>query len=145
LLRTRNQNLKGLLKKFNMKIGTRIISAKYVEGYKLELTFNDGKVNIIDFRKQVMAQKVPEYAAYQDLNEFKKFRIDDGNIVWGEDWDLIFELHRLYYNTLDVRSGRKKLADKKAVLRLYIPESIVNAHGGVVAAQRKASEFLLSK
>lgn len=127
-----------------MKIGIRIISAKYIEGYKIELTFNDGKVNIIDFEKQIMAQKVPEYAAYQNINEFKKFKIDDGNIVWGEDWDLIFELHRLYENTLDVRSGRKKVADKKAVLRLYIPQSIINAHGGQELAQRKASEYLLS-
>ena len=26
-----------------------IESAKYVDGYKLEWTFNDGKINIVDF------------------------------------------------------------------------------------------------
>lgn len=95
-----------------MRIGVKIVKAEYVKEYIIELTFSDGKVNHVDFKKQVMAQKVPEYAAYQAMNEFKKFKIDDGNIVWGEDWDLIFELHRLYDNTLDSKPGRKPASVK---------------------------------
>ncbi len=27
---------------------------------------------------------------------FRTFVIDDGNVVWGEDWDLIFPIENLY-------------------------------------------------
>ena len=30
------------------------------------------------------------------ITEFQKFTIDDGNIVWGEDWDLVFPVEQLY-------------------------------------------------
>lgn len=38
----------------------------------------------------------PQYNKYLDESEFRKFTIDDGNIVWGEDWDLIFPIEQLY-------------------------------------------------
>ena len=31
-----------------------------------------------------------------DEAEFEKFTLDDGNIVWGEDWDLIFHVGQLH-------------------------------------------------
>ena len=38
----------------------------------------------------------PQYNKYLDEAEFEKFTIDDGNIVWGEDWDLVFPVEQLY-------------------------------------------------
>lgn len=32
----------------------------------------------------------------KQLSNFKKFKIEKGNIVWGEDWDLIFPIEQLY-------------------------------------------------
>ena len=31
-----------------------------------------------------------------DETELEKFTIDDGNIVWGKDWDLIFPIEQLF-------------------------------------------------
>lgn len=39
-------------------------------------------------------------------------------------------------------SGRKPLADKKILLRLYILQSIVDKCGGVEPARTKATQFL---
>jgi hypothetical protein len=30
------------------------------------------------------------------VDAFKKFRIENGNLVWGKDWDMIFPLYDLY-------------------------------------------------
>jgi hypothetical protein len=128
-----------------MKTGIKIVKAQYVTNYIIKLTFSDGKVNLVDFEKQVMAQKVPKYKTYQKIENFKKFEIEGGNIVWGKDWDLIFDLCKLYKNTLDSKAGRKTLPDKKLLLRLYIPKSIIEANGGQITAQEKCTKYLLAQ
>ena len=55
-----------------MKTGTYIKSAQYMSNYVIELNWSDGMINMVDFEKQIMAQKITEYKIYQDLNEFKK-------------------------------------------------------------------------
>lgn len=127
-----------------MKTGIKIVKAVHIKGYQIELTFSDGRVNIVDFEKTIMSIDIQGYKKYKNIEEFKKFKIELGDIVWGENWDLIFPLYKLYENTLDVTRGRKKVVDKKATLRLYIPESIINAHGGLESARQKASQFLMS-
>ena len=74
-----------------------IKKAKYIEGYKIELTFMDNTIQTIDFEKTVKSLKVPAYKKYQDLKHFKKFKIEMGNIVWGKNWDLVFPEWDLYH------------------------------------------------
>ena len=31
-----------------------------------------------------------------DIKDSLEIYVDDGNIVWGEDWDLIFPIEQLY-------------------------------------------------
>ena len=38
----------------------------------------------------------PQYNKYLDPDLFRTFVIDDGNVVWGDDWDLIFPVENLY-------------------------------------------------
>ena len=76
-----------------------IVKADYLDGYRLRITFNDGKTNDIDFAEIVQNLK-GYYSKYQKPSHFKKFKIDDGNVVWGNDWDLIFPVHELYKNRL---------------------------------------------
>ncbi|GHT62184.1 hypothetical protein FACS189451_05930 [Bacteroidia bacterium] len=38
----------------------------------------------------------PQYNKYQNPDNFKSFYIDHGNIVWGDDWDLMFPIEQLY-------------------------------------------------
>lgn len=37
-----------------------------------------------------------QYNKYLDPKKFKKFTIENGNIVWGKNWDLIFPIEQLY-------------------------------------------------
>ncbi|OFX55448.1 MAG: hypothetical protein A2046_12265 [Bacteroidetes bacterium GWA2_30_7] len=96
-----------------MKIGTSVVGAKYISGYKVKLTYSDGKVNIVDFEYFVMKLK-GYYARYKDIDEFQKFYIDNGNIVWGENWDLIFHINSLYYNRFH-KPGRKASKNKSQI------------------------------
>ncbi len=72
-----------------------IESAKYINGYKLELTFNDGKINIVDFENFIFSSGHPEIKKYQDKNLFKKFNLTYGELEWG-DYDLVFPISELY-------------------------------------------------
>lgn len=78
-----------------MKI-INVIEAKYLEGYKIQLTFNDKKIRVVDFEKFLKTRPHPQYNKYNELHHFKKFKIEWGNIVWGKDWDLIFPVDQLY-------------------------------------------------
>lgn len=83
-----------------MKKGITIISAKYVEGYKIEITFSDGKVNIFDYQNLVMREH-EETIPYHKIENFKKFSIVEGKteIAWGKNWDMILPLATIYNKT----------------------------------------------
>ena len=80
----------------------KVINATYLNDYKVELLFDDKKKQLIDFLPAL--QSNPVCKKYLDLIEFKKFKIEDGNIVWGKNWDMIFTIESLYYNTLNKNS-----------------------------------------
>jgi hypothetical protein len=72
-----------------------IESAKYIDGYKLELKFNDGKVNVVDFENFIFNSRHPEIKKYQDKTLFKNFNLTYGELEWG-DYDLVFPISDLY-------------------------------------------------
>jgi len=76
-----------------------IVNAKYIEGYKIELSFDDGIMQKVDF-EQFLQKIHPQWNKYRKLENFKKFKIESGNIVWGKNWDLIFPVHQLYENEI---------------------------------------------
>ncbi len=78
----------------------QILEAKSVGNLCVDLLFNDNvrqTINVGDFIKK---HPHPQYDKYLDEKEFAKFTIDDGNIVWGEDWDLIFPIEQLHAGTI---------------------------------------------
>ena len=77
-----------------------IVKANYIDGYRIELTFDDNTIRTIDFSNELNKIQVPEYKKYLDFKYFKKFKIDMGNIVWGKNWDLVFPLPQLYKGKL---------------------------------------------
>jgi len=85
--------MRELLKKSNKSIA--VSSAKYLFEYTLQITFNNGVIKNIDFTPFLNEISVPEYKKYLLIEEFKKFKIEGGNIVWGEDWDLIYSIDTL--------------------------------------------------
>lgn len=70
---------------------------EYVEGYKLRLTFNDDRIQLIDFADFILHSTNPHIHKYRELALFKAFRITDGDLEWN-DYDLCFPIADLYEN-----------------------------------------------
>jgi hypothetical protein len=70
--------------------------ADFAGAYCVSLTFSDGiqkKVNFGNFLKKSMH---PTIRSYLDEKKFRMFTVENGNIVWGKNLDLIFPLEQLY-------------------------------------------------
>ena len=69
--------------------------AKYVEPYKLLLTFSDGYAHVVDFGPFLLSSANPLIRKYLNLHEFKNFTVQYGDIFWN-DYDLCFPIAELY-------------------------------------------------
>jgi hypothetical protein len=54
----------------------------------------------VDFEHFLRNHPHPQYDRYLDPDLFQTFFIDNGNVVWGEDWDMIFPVEDLYLGNL---------------------------------------------
>jgi len=70
--------------------------ATYVDGYRIEIEFSDRTAKTVDFDIFLAKHPHPAHDKYKDINLFKQFKIESGNIVWGKNWDLIFPVDQLY-------------------------------------------------
>jgi hypothetical protein len=73
-----------------------VSNANYIDGYKIEVVFSDNKKNVFDFGTFLSTHSHPQYNKYKNPENFKKFKVENGNIVWGKDWDMIFPVYDLY-------------------------------------------------
>ena len=72
-----------------------IESVRYIDDYKLELIFNDGKINVVDFKNFLFSSGHPEIQKYKDKSLFKNYNLTYGELEWG-DYDLVFPISDLY-------------------------------------------------
>jgi hypothetical protein len=72
-----------------------VTKAEYAGGYKLRVGFSDGKTQLIDFGPFLRSAKNPAIRDFLDLERFKTFRIEYGDLPWG-DYDLCFPIMDLY-------------------------------------------------
>jgi len=72
-----------------------ITEAEYVSEYKIRLTFDDGTVRVVDFGPFLAKARNPDTADYRDLRRFKRFRVEDGDLIWG-NVQMIFPVMDLY-------------------------------------------------
>ena len=79
---------------------TYILQADYVADYTLKLKFNDGVEREVDFGSFLRQHPHPQYDKYQKPENFKKFQVEQGNVVWGRSWDLIFPIEQLHCGRL---------------------------------------------
>lgn len=79
-----------------------IKKVEYLEGYKLALLFNDNTKQSIDFYPFLANSLNPLIRKYLDVNEFKKFNLDTGDIEWN-DYDLCFPVADLYENNVNIQ------------------------------------------
>lgn len=75
----------------------KVTSADYIGGYKLFISFNDGKKVEVDFADFLNNRAKGYLNKYKKPDHFKAFKIEDGNVVWGKDWDLVFPVSQLYH------------------------------------------------
>ena len=67
----------------------RVKDVRLLDGYRLELTFTDGKKGEIDFRDRVAAGG-GVFAPFADVDFFRQVRVDAeaGTLVWPNGVDL---------------------------------------------------------
>lgn len=73
-----------------------ISGAKHISDFKIEIEFNDKKKQVVDFGTFLSSHSHPQYNKYKKLQNFLHFKIENGNLVWGKNWDLIFPVADLY-------------------------------------------------
>jgi len=79
-------------------VSTSIIGinkAQYLNNYEIELLFNDGKKRVIDLNNFLKKAKNPMTRKYLNKNSFKKFKVEYGDLIWG-DYEMCFPVWDLY-------------------------------------------------
>ena len=77
-----------------------IVSAELLEDYRISLRFDDGTEQMVDFKSFLSRSQHPAIRAYLDPARFASFRIEYGELVWG-DYELCFPLIDLYCNQVE--------------------------------------------
>ncbi len=69
-----------------------LVSARYVDGHRIELHFEDGRSGIVDFSKLIERGGI--FARLEDLHFFRKFQVNRelGVITWGGEIDVAPEV-----------------------------------------------------
>lgn len=73
-----------------------IIEAKYINSFKVLLSFSNGKQRIVDFYPLLSKTLKGYYSKYLLPANFKKFVVKNGNIYWGDNEEVIFPVSLLY-------------------------------------------------
>ena len=63
-----------------------VTEMRILDGYKLQLTFDDGTSAVIDFEEYL--DKGTVFAPLKDLDFFKKAKIEGGTIAWPNGTDI---------------------------------------------------------
>jgi hypothetical protein len=85
-----------------------IIQANYLGGYNIELKFDDGTRQKVNFEPFLKKSLHPEIRSYLNLEKFKQFRVEYGDLILG-DYELCFPVKDLYANQIS-HSGADLIA-----------------------------------
>lgn len=77
-----------------------IVAAEQAGDYRIRLTFDDGAAQVVDFKPFLQRSQHPDIRAYLEAERFAGFRIEHGELVWG-DYELCFPQIDLYRNQLE--------------------------------------------
>ena len=73
-----------------------IIKAEDLGNLTVCLTFSDNTVQTVNVGDFIRRHPHPQYNKYLDQKKFSRFALENGNIVWGKNWDLIFPIEELH-------------------------------------------------
>ena len=77
-----------------MKNQTKIIEVVFNEDLTIDVLFNDETRKNVDIGDFIRKHPHPQYNKYLEIANFKKGKLVDGNVIWGND--LEFHLEDLY-------------------------------------------------
>ena len=77
-----------------------IIKAENVGNLTVSLTFSDNTVQTVNIGEFIRRHPHPQYNKYLEPRKFSRFTIENGNIVWGKNWDLIVPVEQLHAGTI---------------------------------------------
>ena len=63
----------------------RVIDAKYIKDYTLEIVFSNGEKKVVDFRKYIYGEV---FEPLKDIKYFKKFFVDGWTVSWPNGADV---------------------------------------------------------
>ena len=66
----------------------------------ITLQFSDDTTKTVDIGAFIRSHPHPQYNKYLDPRKFRRFVLENGNVVWGKNWDLIFPIEQLYTGTV---------------------------------------------
>lgn len=73
-----------------------ILKAEPAGNLSVNLLFSDNTSQVVNIGDFIRRHPHPQYNKYLDERLFNTFQLEDGNVVWGEDWDLIFPIEQLH-------------------------------------------------
>lgn len=74
----------------------KFVNATYIGDYKISLLFSDNVEKKVDFEKFLKTDRHNSVKKYLDIEMFKNFKIHNGKIIWGENWDIIFPTYDIH-------------------------------------------------
>jgi hypothetical protein len=65
-----------------------VVSASYKDGYRIELTFDNGERGVVDFSPYLKRGGV--FKRFRDVNFFREYRVDPelGTLTWADEIDV---------------------------------------------------------
>jgi hypothetical protein len=66
----------------------------------ISVLFSINTVQTVDIGDFIRRHPHLQYNKYLDPRKFNRFTLENGNIVWGKNWDLIFPVEQLHLGFL---------------------------------------------
>jgi len=86
-----------------------IVCAEWERDYRIRLDFDDGTRQTVDFLPFLRHAAHPAIRAYLQPELFRAFRLEYGELVWG-DYELCFPTLDLYRNRLGAENPMAEAA-----------------------------------
>ena len=83
-----------------------IVRTEHLGDYRLAIDFDDGTKQNVDFKPFLISAQHPEIRAFLDMSKFSAFRVEQGDLVWG-DYALCFPIEDIYRNRITPYSDGK--------------------------------------
>lgn len=77
-----------------------VTGVSYVGNLSVKVTFSDNTSQVINVGDFIHRHPHPQYNKYLDERKMRSFSIENGNVVWGSNWDLIFPVEQLHAGAL---------------------------------------------